>query len=148
MAAIRREISAVEQQYAEANEEYTDLSKKLRLVTQERLNTEEELLNSNVRLKQLLGELEAARAHAAEQSAAVVEDSKMTMGELTRKVESTLLSVLDGIPGVGRARRSALLKTLGSAEAVAMADRHDLAQVPGIGPALADAIWRALHPDG
>jgi len=60
----------------------------------------------------------------------------------------TLLSVLDGIPGVGRARRSALLKTLGSAEAVAMADRHDLAQVPGIGPALADAIWRALHPDG
>ena len=93
--ALRREISAVEDQYAEADEQYTELSRKLRLVTQERLNTEEELLTSNVRLKQLLGELQVAREVAQAQSNAVVQDNKMTMGELTRKVESTLMTVLD-----------------------------------------------------
>ena len=95
MAAINREIAAVEQQFAAADAQYKDLSEKLRLVTQQRLNTEEELLAGNVRLKQLLGELESARAAASAQSAAVVEERKMTMGELTRKVESTLMSVLD-----------------------------------------------------
>ena len=93
--ALSREIYAVEEQYTEADEQYTELSRKLRHVTQERLNTEEELLASNVRLKQLLGELQAARDAAHAQSSAVVQDNKMTMGELTRKVESTLMTVLD-----------------------------------------------------
>ena len=93
--ALRREIKSVEEQYEQTNEAYGELSKKLRNVTQERLNTEEELLASNVRLKQLLGELEAARAAAQAQSNAIVKDNKMTMGELTRKVESTLMTVLD-----------------------------------------------------
>jgi hypothetical protein len=93
--AVRREIQSVEKKYAEADAQYTDLSRKLRTVTQERLNAEEELLASNVRLKQLLGELQAAREAAQAQSSAGVQDSKMTMGELTRKVESTLMTVLD-----------------------------------------------------
>lgn len=95
MAAIRREIADVEEQFAAADAQYNELSERLRVVTQERLNTEEELLAANVRLKQLLGELDAAREAAAAQSAAVVEERKMTMGELTRKVEATLMSVLD-----------------------------------------------------
>jgi len=93
--AVRREIKEVEAQFNQADEEYEALSKKLRHVTQERLNAEEELLGSNVRLKQLLGELQAAREAAQAQSSATVQDSKMTMGELTRKVESTLMTVLD-----------------------------------------------------
>lgn len=62
--------------------------------------------------------------------------------------KSSLVSVLEGIPGVGKARRTALLKALGSAEAVALADPQALAAVPGIGPQLATQIWEALHPAG
>ncbi len=58
-----------------------------------------------------------------------------------------LASALEGIPGVGAARRKALLRDLGSAEAVARAAPDRLAQVPGIGPAMARRIWEALHPD-
>ena len=54
-AAIMREMRAVEQQLEEADAEYDKLSKQLRNVTQERQNTAEELMASNVRLKQLLG---------------------------------------------------------------------------------------------
>lgn len=59
-----------------------------------------------------------------------------------RKVrsEDRLQSVLEEIPGVGPARRKALLTALGSAEAVADADEATLAAVPGIGPALARTL--------
>jgi len=65
-----------------------------------------------------------------------------------RKVrrKETLASVLEGIEGVGPARRKALLSTLGSAASVAMADEETLAAVPGIGPAMARTIYSALHP--
>jgi excinuclease ABC subunit C len=66
-----------------------------------------------------------------------------------RKVrrKNTLSSVLEAIPGVGAGRRKALLKHLGSAEAVLHASADDLATVPGIGPALAKQIRASLHPD-
>jgi excinuclease ABC subunit C len=57
----------------------------------------------------------------------------------------TLTSVLDGIPGVGPARRKALLKALGSADAVADAGLAALGSVPGIGPELAQVIFEALR---
>ena len=95
MAAIRREIASIEQQYQEADEQYADISKRLRSITLERQNAEEDLLAANSRLKQLLGELEVARAQAAEQAAVKVQDNKMTMGELMRKVESALMGVLE-----------------------------------------------------
>ena len=65
-----------------------------------------------------------------------------------RKVrrKNTLLSVLEEIPGVGPARRKALLKSLGSAAAVVDASEDQLAEVPGIGPGLAAHIYAALHP--
>jgi len=64
-----------------------------------------------------------------------------------RKLRSRnqLVSVLEGIPGVGPARRKALLRALGSAEAVASAEVPALAEVPGIGPALAEQIHAAFH---
>lgn len=66
-----------------------------------------------------------------------------------RQVRSrtTLVSALEGIPGVGPARRKALLRALGSAEAVADATVERLAAVEGIGEALAKQIYEALHPD-
>jgi excinuclease ABC subunit C len=57
-----------------------------------------------------------------------------------------LTSLLEAIPGVGPARRKALLKTLGSIQAIVEADEPTLAGVPSIGPALAKAIFDALHP--
>lgn len=65
-----------------------------------------------------------------------------------RKVRTrdNLTSALEGIPGVGPARRKALLRALGSAEAVARASVEQLAAVEGIGPTLAGVIHEALNP--
>ncbi len=67
-----------------------------------------------------------------------------------RKLRSrrALASALEELPGVGPARRKALLTTLGSAQAVARASEEELAAVQGIGPALAASIHAALHPEG
>ena len=54
-------------------------------------------------------------------------------------------SPLDGIPGVGAARKRALLHRFGSARAVAQAGRADLEQVAGISRAVADVIYRHFH---
>jgi len=59
--------------------------------------------------------------------------------------KANLVSVLEGIPGVGKARRNALLRALGSAEAVADADLESLAAVPGIGPRLGQTIYDAMR---
>ena len=47
-----------------------------------------------MRLKQLLGELEAQRDVSKQQSSEVMQDSRMTMDELSRKVEAALMQVL------------------------------------------------------
>ncbi|TNE86911.1 MAG: excinuclease ABC subunit UvrC [Deltaproteobacteria bacterium] len=60
---------------------------------------------------------------------------------------ASLTSVLEHIPGVGPARKKALLRTLGSAAAVADADVETLAAVPGVGPALAQVIYDTFRPD-
>jgi len=56
-------------------------------------------------------------------------------------------SALDGVPGVGPARRTALLRTLGSAGKVRAASLEQLAEVPGVGPAAARKIWEHFHGD-
>ncbi len=63
-----------------------------------------------------------------------------------RKVRSAsnLASALEGIPGVGPKRRKALLRELGSVEAVALADVETIAAVPGVGLGVARAIKDAF----
>ncbi len=45
-------------------------------------------------------------------------------------------SVLDEIPGLGAAKKKALLKTFGTIKAVKTASSEELQQAPGIGPRL------------
>lgn len=66
-------------------------------------------------------------------------------GHRARRKERTLTSLLDEIPGVGPGRRRALLRTLGSVRAVARASEDELAQVPGIGAALAAQIHEIMR---
>lgn len=56
-----------------------------------------------------------------------------------------LRSALDGIPGVGRTRRDALLAAFGSVAVVRRASISEIAAAPGIGPRLAAKIHEALH---
>ena len=54
-------------------------------------------------------------------------------------------SVLDDIPGVGPARKRALLRHFGSITAIRSASVADLAACPDIGPAFAPLLHTALH---
>jgi excinuclease ABC subunit C len=56
-----------------------------------------------------------------------------------------LTSTLDALPGIGPARRKALLQHLGSLSAVMEASEEQLAAVPGIGAALAASIHHTLR---
>ena len=53
-------------------------------------------------------------------------------------------SRLDGIPGLGEKRRKALLKRFGSVKRIRAASLDELADVPGIGPALAAVVAAEL----
>ena len=60
-----------------------------------------------------------------------------------------LASILDEIPGVGKKRRTALLRHFGSGRAVAAADYESLAAAPGIPAGVARAIYeRFREADG
>jgi excinuclease ABC subunit C len=56
-------------------------------------------------------------------------------------------SALDSIPGVGPARRRALIRAFGSAAGVRRASLEELCAVPGITPALAQSIKETLSRD-
>ncbi|GAV19088.1 excinuclease ABC subunit C [Mariprofundus micogutta] len=62
-----------------------------------------------------------------------------------RKKQSMFNSALDGISGIGPAKRTALLKHFGGIEGVKKAGRSQLAQAPGISEALAERIFISLH---
>ncbi|MHB1834787.1 MAG: excinuclease ABC subunit UvrC [Solirubrobacteraceae bacterium] len=57
-------------------------------------------------------------------------------------------SVLDDLPGVGPARKRALLAHFGSPDAVLAASREELASVPGMPGKLARDVYRELHKTG
>ncbi len=61
-----------------------------------------------------------------------------------RRRRAGVASQLDSIPGVGPARRKALLKAFGSLDAVRVASLEQLAAVPGIPRAVAQAIKEHL----
>ncbi|WP_435198637.1 excinuclease ABC subunit UvrC [Janibacter sp. GS2] len=64
-----------------------------------------------------------------------------------RRSRSMTQSALDGIPGLGEARRKALLARFGSVKRIRAAGVEELAEAPGIGPALAERIAAELAPN-
>lgn len=61
-----------------------------------------------------------------------------------RRSKAMTASALDGIPGLGEAKRKALLRHFGSVKKVRAANVEDLQAVSGIGPALASTIAAQL----
>jgi excinuclease ABC subunit C len=62
-----------------------------------------------------------------------------------RRSRSMTVSELDSVPGLGPARRSALLKHFGSLKRLKEATPEQIAEVPGIGLSSATRIAAALH---
>jgi excinuclease ABC subunit C len=62
-----------------------------------------------------------------------------------KRGKAATASALDAVPGLGPARRAALLKKFGSVKALSAASEAEIAAVPGIGPRLAGTIAGALH---
>jgi excinuclease ABC subunit C len=64
-----------------------------------------------------------------------------------RKKRSAALTVseLDGVPGLGQARRATLLRHFGSVRKLSAATVSEIAAVPGFGQRTAEAIYAALH---
>jgi excinuclease ABC subunit C len=60
------------------------------------------------------------------------------------RAKERLGSPLDTVPGIGPARRKALLRHFGSLKRVYAATVEELTQVPGVTPAMAEAIHRQL----
>ena len=65
-----------------------------------------------------------------------------------RRDRAMTASILDGLPGVGPARKRALLAHFGSPDAVLQASREELAAVPGVPGKLARELYRELHKSG
>ncbi len=65
-----------------------------------------------------------------------------------RRDRQMTTSILDGLPGVGPARKRALLTHFGSPDAVLEASREELEAVPGIPGKLARELHRELHKTG
>ncbi len=62
-----------------------------------------------------------------------------------KRSRALAVSELDGVPGLGPARRATLLRHFGSVRKLAAATEPEIAQVPGIGPQLAAAVAAALR---
>ena len=65
-----------------------------------------------------------------------------------RRLRNRLIreSALDEIPGIGPAKKNALLKRFGSVYRLARATREEIETVPGIDRVLAEAVLRAVTP--
>ncbi len=65
-----------------------------------------------------------------------------------RRDKAMTASILDELPGVGPARKRALLAHFGSPDAVVSASREELESVPGVPGKLARELYRELHRTG
>ena len=65
----------------------------------------------------------------------------------SKRAKAMTSSVLDDIPGLGEAKRTALLGHFGSVKKARAASVEELCEVRGIGPALAEKIAAALSED-
>jgi excinuclease ABC subunit C len=61
-----------------------------------------------------------------------------------RRSKAMTTSVLDDVPGLGPARKKALLRAFGSVKRLRTAHAEEIASVQGIGPALAAAVVATL----
>ena len=68
-------------------------------------------------------------------------------GHRSRRSKAMTVSALDGIPGLGPAKRTALLNHFGSVAEIRAAGVDRLTEVAGIGPRLAEAVHTALTAD-
>ncbi|WP_428828040.1 excinuclease ABC subunit UvrC [Azonexus sp. IMCC34842] len=66
-------------------------------------------------------------------------------GHRARRGKARKTSTLDSLPGVGPARRKALVSRFGGLPGVLAASPEQLAEVPGISREMADKIYSALH---
>jgi len=62
-----------------------------------------------------------------------------------RRQKSVLKSSLDGILGIGKLKRSALLTHFGGIDGVKKASRKQLEEVEGMSTTLAERVFTALH---
>ncbi len=65
-----------------------------------------------------------------------------------RRDRAMRASILDELPGVGPARKRAMLAHFGSPEAILSASREELEGVPGLPGKLAREVYRELHKTG
>jgi excinuclease ABC subunit C len=65
-----------------------------------------------------------------------------------KRAKSLTQSPLDEVPGIGPARKKALLMHFGTSRAVKGATLDDLERAPGISSQMALAIWQHFHPNG
>jgi excinuclease ABC subunit C len=63
----------------------------------------------------------------------------------TKRTAAVTTSELDGIPGIGPARRAALLERFGSLAAVRTATVEDLMGVPGLSRTMATQVYEHVH---
>ena len=59
--------------------------------------------------------------------------------------KASLTSVLDTLPGIGEAKRQAIIEYFGSVKRLLSASPDEIARVKGIGPKLAQKIYEILH---
>ncbi|HEX5599603.1 MAG TPA: helix-hairpin-helix domain-containing protein, partial [Hyphomicrobiaceae bacterium] len=62
-----------------------------------------------------------------------------------KRAKAISANPLDEIPGIGPARKRALLQHFGSAKAVSRAGVADLKEVPGISEQMAQTIYDFFH---
>jgi excinuclease ABC subunit C len=65
-----------------------------------------------------------------------------------RRDTAMTASILDELPGVGPARKRALLTHFGSPDAIVAASREELEAVPGVSGKLAGRLYREMHKTG
>ncbi|WP_417206148.1 excinuclease ABC subunit UvrC [Antarctobacter sp.] len=65
-----------------------------------------------------------------------------------KRAKSQMANPLDEVPGVGAARRRALMAHFGSAKAVSRANLADLKAVEGVSAALAERVYAYFHEKG
>jgi excinuclease ABC subunit C len=66
----------------------------------------------------------------------------------TKRAKALTTSTLDDVPGIGPARKKALLMHFGTARAVKTASLEDLRKAPGVSEAIAQQLHDFFHPAG